>query len=178
MREVLDEMPTDREALRVALTRADAQAERRQVKPSRRAQRTWDRLGDWYGARFADQYGDLPPQDWCSVIDRTTNDELVGAMMLVRQRHVTFPPTLPEFASLVKEVRQPRRAAPSLIEQLADFVVLHCRLTPAQLSGRWTFLYRESDVAPITTGVVIPADGDTPGHRVMVEDMQAASVDL
>lgn len=176
MRNAGDNLPAEREALRDMLVSADARApERRKHKPSARAQRVWDRLGDWYGARFADQFGDQPSQDWSTVIDNTSNDDLVAVLVLVRQQHVTFPPTLPEFAALVKEVRAPRINAPSVAEQLAAFVSRSYALTPAQLRGPWTFLYGSTGGQLIVTGVVIASDGDHPGYRVSVDDMQMAA---
>lgn len=169
-------LPVERAALRDMLANAEAKAPARRVhKPSVRAQRVWDRLGDWYGARFADQFGDIPSQDWCTVIDQTSNDDLVAVLVRVRQHHVTFPPTLPEFAALVKDVRLPRMHAPSMVEQLAEFVARTYPLTAAQLCRPWTFLYRSSGGEPVITAVEIAADGDTPGYRVTVDDMQMAA---
>jgi hypothetical protein len=166
----------ERDGLLETFARAEPAAPARpKHKPSVRAQRVWDRLGDWYGARFADQYGDLPSQDWCTVIDNTSNDDLVAVLVLVRQQHVTFPPTLPEFAALVKEVRTPRINAPSVAEQLAEFVSKSYSLTPAQLRGPWTFLYGSTGGQLIVTGVVVAADGDQPGYRVSIDDMRMAA---
>lgn len=176
MRNPGTDLPADRNALREMLVSTEAQTPaRRQYKASVRAQRVWDRLGDWYGARFADQFGDVPSQDWGTVIDNVSNDDLVAALVLVRQRHVTFPPTLPEFAALAKEVRLPRVHGPSVLEQLAEFVTRSYTLTPAQLRGPWTYLFRSDASGPIVTAVVVDADGDKPGYRVTVDDMQMAA---
>jgi hypothetical protein len=176
MHNPVSNLPTEREQLRDMLATSDARATtRRQHKPSQRAQRVWDRLGDWYGARFADQFGDLPTQDWCTVIDNVSNDDLVAVLVLVRERHVTFPPTLPELVALVKEVRLPRLHAPSIPEQLTDFVTRAYALSSTQLRGPWTFLYRLAGGHPVVIGLIIDADGDKPGYRVTVEDMQMYS---
>jgi hypothetical protein len=175
VRKATDNVPEEREALTTMLASAGAAAlPRRQHKPSPRAQRVWDRLGDWYGARFADQYGDLPSQDWCTVIDNSTNEDLVAVLVRVRQEHVTFPPTLPEFAALVKEVRIPRIRKPSTQEQLVAFVARTYQLSPVQICKPWTFLYRACEGGAVVTGVLIDADGERPGYRVSVEDMHAA----
>lgn len=166
------DFPTEREALSKMLANPDPPPARRQHKPSARAQRVWDRLGDWYGARFADQFGDLPTQDWCTVIDNVSNDDLVAVLVLVRERHVTFPPTLPELVALVKEVRMPRAHTPSVAEQLAEYVARAYSLSPMQLRGPWTYLYRLVGGRPIVAGLIVDADGDRPGYRVTVEDMQ------
>lgn len=176
MRNAATDLPVDREALQEMLVSSGTPAPvRRQHKPSPRAQRVWDRLGDWYGARFADQFGDRPSQDWSTVIDNVSNDDLVAVLVLVRQRHVTFPPTLPEFTALVKEVRTPRLHTPSMCEQLAEFIARTYPLTPTQLRGPWTFLYRPDAGRQIVTGVIVDADGDKPGYRVTVDDMQMAA---
>jgi hypothetical protein len=176
MRKATDDLPAEREELVNMLANADQPAlPRRKHKPSLRAQRVWDRLGDWYGARFADQFGDQPSQDWCTVIDQTSNDDLVAVLVQVRQQHVTFPPTLPEFAALVKQARVPRMYATSVAEQLTDFVVRRYQLTPAQLRGPWTYLYRSAAGQAVVTAVVVAADGEQPGYRVSVEDMQMAA---
>lgn len=179
MRNPTADLPAEREALSTMLANAEAPAlPRRQHKPSPRAQRVWDRLGDWYGARFADMFGDQPSQDWSVLIDRVSNEDLVAVLMLVRERHVTFPPTLPEFASLVKEARMPRGARTSSVaEQLTDFVARTYPLTPEQLRGPWTFLFRASPGGEVVTGVVIDADGAKPGYRISVEDMRAAEAE-
>lgn len=172
----LNDLPAGRDELRDMLERANPPPlTRRQHKASPRAQRVWDRLGDWYGARFADMFGDRPPQDWCALIDRVSNDELISVLTLVRERHVTFPPTLPEFASLVKETRAPRPALPSMPEKLTEYVTRNYRLTPAQQSAPWTFLYRSESGRHFVTAVVIAADGESPGYRVTVDDMQMAA---
>jgi len=167
-------LPTERDDLRDMLANASAPAPaRRAHKPSHRSQRVWDRLGDWYGARFADQFGDVPSPDWCTVIDNVSNDHLVAALVLIRERHVTFPPTLPEFVALVKEVRMPPRVhAPSIAEQLTAYVARAYPLTPAQVRGPWTFMFQMVGGRPVVTAVVIDADGDRPGYRVTVEDMR------
>lgn len=169
------DLPAERESLaEMLLSPEPAPPSRRKHKPSARAQRVWDRLSDWYGVRFADQYGDLPSQDWCTVIDNSTNDELVAVLVRVRQEHVTFPPTLPEFAALVKQVRTPRFNVPSVAERLTAFVARTYDLTPAQLRGPWTFMYRIAAGQLVVTGLIVDADGERPGYRVSVEDMQAA----
>lgn len=77
---------------------------------------------------------------------------------------------------------------PSVQDQLAVFVTQHYahRLTPWQLCSPWTYRYRglpgvggdpkdfrskPSDDFAVTC-VDIPADGDVPGIRVMVEEMK------
>lgn len=59
--------------------------------------------------------------------------------------------------------------------QLADFVLKRKPLTALQLRSPWKWLHcgnaRTGEGFAIT-GVLVPADGEHPGYRVMVEDMQ------
>jgi hypothetical protein len=181
VREVGANLPATREELRGALAASadQAPAQRPKSKPSARAQSLWDRLGDWYGVRFADQFGDVPPPDWCALIDKSASTELVQVMVLLRQRHVTFPPTLPEFAALVKEVRKPVERK-SVTAALTEFIVRHRRLAPEQMLGMyWTFRYREApDGSQVVTALEVAAVGGNSGYRVTVEDMLAESEEL
>jgi hypothetical protein len=142
------------------------------TKVSARAKRFWDKLRDWYGTILTEQFGESPPGDWCEVIDETSNDVLRTALAEVRVKHVTFPPRLPEFESIVRKLRRPAMQGPSTVEQLCNFVLHHRRLTFSQLQQPWKYL-RDSD--GFCVGVVIPADGERPGYRVMVTDMQAVA---
>lgn len=153
-------------------------------KPSPRAKRVWDRLHDWYGTRLTDTYGTVPPRDWCEVVDRTDNEQVQHALIAMRADYAAHPPTFPQFEKAFQPPPKPAGArGPSVAEQLSMFIVRNYRLTPKQLRGPWKYLAREFD-APgpggkmrerhgvEITGVVIPADGDAPGYRVMVVDMQ------
>lgn len=183
MREMGANLPADSDSLRRSLASAqqNAPAERPKAKPSRRAQQLWDRLSDWYGVRFADQFGDQPSPDWCRIVDGSTNEQLVAVMTLVRQRHVTFPPTLPEFCALVKESSSRRTVHTTLVQdELTDFVCKHRQLAPEQMLGRyWTFRYRElPDGSLVVTAVEIAAAGGNVGYRVSVDDMNSERTEL
>jgi hypothetical protein len=147
-----------------------------------RVDRLWKRLGQWYGSRFADVYGPEPSEDWRACVDEASNDDVVAVLAMIRQRHVTFPPTLPEFESLFREVRGrkkfPRASEASMHDRLGDFVLKHRSLTFNQLRG-WEFKYRIGDDGfPVTTALVIPADGDKPGYRITVEDMLGEETEM
>jgi hypothetical protein len=124
--------------------------------------------------RFGDVYGPEPSDDWRACVDDATNDEVVKVLALIRQRHVTFPPTLPEFAAMFRDARRNGTPdqEPPMHDRLADFAIRHRTMTFRQLQG-WTFRYRDVDGARVTTSLDIPADGDNPGYRVTVEDMLA-----
>lgn len=153
-------------------------------KPSPRAKRVWDRLQDWYGTRLTEQYGPTPPDDWCELIDRTDNDTVKRGLSLIRAEYLQFPPTFPQFEKALQPVvKAVVPKGPNVAEKLSVFVVKHRRLTERQLGMPWTYIGKSFPAAEPTgkmkedhgieiTGVVIPADGDHPGYRVMVEDMQ------
>ena len=61
------------------------------------------------------------------------------------------------------------------------------RLTPQQVRGPWTFIGNRFDAPNAQgqmtrdhgieiSGVIIDPDGDVPGHRVMVADMQGEAL--
>lgn len=144
------------------------------AEPSRRALRFWKRLTDWYGARLVEQYGEEPPDDWCAAIDKASDRQVLDALTAIRSQHVQFPPSLPQLEQLLRPKYQagPKKSPQ---EQLCEWVVANRALTPAQLRAVWTWLYTGSPYAGSTdfaiVGVVIPPDGEAPGHRIMLEDM-------
>jgi hypothetical protein len=151
---------------------------------SGRASRFWDKLVGYYGSALTDQFGPTPPADWCEVIDGADNDTCLAALADIRQQYVNWPPKFPQFEAIFAKLQRPRSTGPSVQDQLVDFVLKNRELTPFQVRMPWTFLYRGhagfagTKASPdyAVTGVMIPADGEYPGHRVMVYDMQLQSV--
>lgn len=141
---------------------------------SKRVRAIWKKFCDWYGADvIAKKLGAVPAREWCEEIDSiATRDELAQVLADVRSKHVNWPPLFPQFEAICKSVRRPqqRGRAPSVAEQLSDYVIRTKRLTRAQLGG-WTFFGGAGDAF---AGVVVPADPETgaPGYRVTVADMQ------
>lgn len=151
----------------------------RETEPSKRALHLWARLTQWYGQRLADQYGPEPPRDWCDAVDHASNDDIRRALSECRSKHVSHPPTLPEFAALLK----PRhlgtaRREESLQERITAYAIRTLPLTAKQRARPWTWLHRGDAYAGSQdfeiTGVLIPSDGDRPTYRVMAEDVVAA----
>lgn len=156
---------------------------------SPRAKRVWGKLQSWYGDAL-DQYGAFPPEDWCEVIDASTQQAEHAALAEMRKQHTTFPPRFPEFDALFTKAARPLAIdGPTPQERLKEFVIANRTLTMRQLAMPWTFLGQHFDAAPAhdprhvwpgwgirITGVVVPADGDHPGYRVMLEDMQLEQV--
>jgi hypothetical protein len=134
---------------------------------------------------MAEQYGPTPPADWCEIVDDADNETVQRALSQIRLKHVTHPPTFPEFDAIFAKAKAPSpgQSGPSMQERLCDFVLKHRTLTRTQLRLPWTYIGRQFDAPDLTgkmrhnhgveiTGVIVPADGDQPGYRVMVADMQ------
>ena len=138
---------------------------------SPRAKRLWERLIQWYGARLVDQYGDAPPPDWCDVVDRIDNDGVKRGLSIIRNRYVQHPPTLPQFEQAMKPDTT-FCTGPNAAARLSAHVMLHYgrRLTTKQISRAWTYI---GDSTGGIAGVVIDADGDHCGYRVMLADLSA-----
>lgn len=156
-----------------------------------RAKRVWQRLIEWYGTRLAEQYGKAPPPDWCEVIDSVDNAIVRRGLTIIRSKYAAHPPTFPQFAeALALNKTEGGDKEPTVADNLARYVTHNYgdMLTPKQLRGPWTYIGKRF-AAPNAkgetvekqgieiTGVVIDADGDSRGYRIMVTDMQAASAD-
>lgn len=145
-------------------------------KTSDRAKRFWQRLTAWYGTRITEAYGPTIPSDWAALIDAHTNDQVKAVLSLVRAKYLQYPPSLPEVDSLfVKASSKPISNIPTMQSMLSKFVVKHRKLTKDQVRWPWRYLYRgdaHSGSGFEVVGVDVPADGNSPGYRVMVEDMQ------
>lgn len=141
------------------------------AKISNRAARLWQRLVEWYGARFTEQYGPTAPDDWAEVVDKADNETVKLVLADIRQHHVTYPPTFPEFVQLFARAKPKNSAAPDARERLTAFVLRHRSLTVGQTRMPWNFLGQRCERGFSTTGVVVPADGNAPGYRVMLEDV-------
>lgn len=140
----------------------------RNISP--RAKSVWKQLIEWYGTGcIVDRYGKDPPPDWAKIIDGITTEQSKAGMSVIRSRHIQFPPTLPEFEIAM---RPPRvvRTGPSAQERLCEFAARKYAgyLTRRQLNGPWRYT-GNGDTG--VTGVVIDADGDSPGYRVTLADI-------
>lgn len=141
-------------------------------KISKRAERMWTRLTEWYGARFAEQYGITPPPDWCAVIDEATDSVIERVLSEIRVKHPAHPPTFPEFEALFAQF-SPKKGVdvPSTQAQLDDFVMRVKKPPFAQCRG-WTYTYETTPAGQrVISGVVIPTVGELRGFRVTVEEM-------
>jgi len=159
------------------------------VATSRQAQDTWKRFASWYGADVLERkFGLTVPPDWSDAIDSLDRNQLAMVLGETKQKYPTWMPGLPEFEGLIRQVRKPAAPSvgPSVQEQLISFVLANRSLTPEQLSRPWDYIVERFDAQPSwakemvhnwgmrVTGVVIPADGENPGYRVMTMDMDVA----
>jgi len=142
------------------------------------AKQVWKRFCAWYGADVIERkYGVQVPDDWCEVIDSIDRGKLEGVLADVRSKHPTWPPGLPEFEQVVKAANKPVCVeGPTMQERLRDFVLRTKPLTQAQIRAPWKDIgtgNARTGEGFAVVGVVVPPDGEFPGYRVMVVDMQA-----
>jgi hypothetical protein len=145
-------------------------------KTSWQVRQVWKRFGGWYGADALERkFGLAPPDDWVESIDKIERSKLEQIMSDVRAKYPTWMPSLPEFEQLVRQANKPvYHEGPSIEFKLTEFVLRTKTLTRTQLMPfSWSYLYRgnvRTGEGFQTTGVVIAADGDAPGFRVMAID--------
>jgi len=147
-------------------------------KTSWQVRQVWKRFGSWYGADALERkFGLLPPDDWCEVIDAIERSKLETIMTDVRAKFPTWMPSLPEFEGLVRAASRPvRQEGPTMQERLCDFALRSKPLTDAQKRMPWAYLYTgnaRTGEGLVVSGVAIPPDGQAPGYRVMVMDMNS-----
>ena len=147
-------------------------------EPSARAKRLWTRFNQWYGVRLLEMYGDTPPEEWCRVVDRHSNADIVRALEYIRRRNLAHPPTIPEFEQALRPQPRPTTYTPTAAETFSTWIVLYKPLSLAQVAGieHWTWLYEpvqwtdakgESREEPAKLiGVEVPGYG-----RVMLSEM-------
>lgn len=163
-----------------------------QPRISRRAAKVWDRLRQWYGARLAEQYGDVPPPDWCDVVDRTDDERLDAALSHVRHQTPVHPPTLGQLEDAIPK-RDTGNHGPSKPQRLSDLMFREhgaamCRhqfSRPLSYFGPLTTFELKSDskkpnyvTHPEPRGAVMSAceECGKPSFRVLLEnDLTAAA---
>jgi hypothetical protein len=138
---------------------------------SARSKRVWRRFIEWYGARVVDQYGKEPPEDWRRIVDSTDNGTVKLGMSIIRSRYVDHPPTFPQFEQVMRPAVTINQG-PNPAEILCAYAMkTHgSRLTAKQIREPWTYFGTETGE---TSGVWIPADGDSAAIRVTMLDVQS-----
>lgn len=154
---------------------------------TKRVRGVWKKFSDWYGAdNISKNFGSVPPQEWCEAIDAISSKEAMAKILLdIRVKHTTFPPRFPEFEAIVRASSLPAAptGGPAMQEVLSAYVLKNRRLTFRQVNMPWKYIGQPFDAPDANgkmranhgikiLGVEVPADGDSPGYRVMVEDMQ------
>lgn len=131
--------------------------------------------------------------DLCTAFNRPYTDDVVRvfwdalkpypfAQMRVRMKVAAgtlkkFP--TPQDLTPAPEMKRQDTAEKSTMDLLSEYALRSKPLTRNQLRG-WTFIYRGQSGFPgvppsadyAVTGLIIPADGDYPGYRIMVRDME------
>jgi len=138
---------------------------------SARAKRVWQRLEEWYGARLLESYGKDMPHDWSRLVDSTDNDTVKRGLAIIRSRYFDHPPTFPQFEQALRPAAMVNQG-PSPGDILCAFVMktYGSRLTAKQIRETWTYF---GTPAGEITGVIVPADGDSPSMRVTMLDVQS-----
>ena len=150
---------------------------------SRRVDRTWKRLGSWYGTRLTEQYGEHASEDWADLIDRTDDERLEDALLKVRRDSPIHPPTLGQLEAAIprKEAQGPN--VPSRAQRAAELMLAtHGQeLCAHQLRSPWSyfgpvqeFTNKQSQVVshPLVRGVQVgPCEQcGLPSYRVLLSD--------
>src|ERR1700749_3701278 len=62
-----------------------------------RTWRVWDRMTEFYGTRFIEQFGDKPTKSWIDTVDQLTDAQIAFGLKYVRLQAPDHPPTLGRF---------------------------------------------------------------------------------
>lgn len=73
-------------------------------------ERFWRTMGERFGKRWLDEYGNEPTKAWKALIDRYTPDEVKAALELMGSKGWAHPPTEPQFESLLAEASKAAKA--------------------------------------------------------------------
>ncbi len=65
--------------------------------------RFWSAMGERFGKRWLDEYGEIPTLAWREMIDRYTPSDIGGALELMALKGWQHPPTQPQFEPLLRE---------------------------------------------------------------------------
>lgn len=72
--------------------------------------RFWRTMGERFGKRWLDEYGDEPTQAWKDLLNRYTPTEVSRALAAMGSRAFAHPPTLPQFEALLAEASKAAKA--------------------------------------------------------------------
>lgn len=141
-------------------------------KVSLRVSRIWNRLGQWYGARWGDSYGTVPPDDWAALIDRTDDDRIEHALAETRKASPVHPPTLGQLEAAIPKKRRPEDPSPAKV--LCDFVLKHRNPCAHQVQRTWSYFGGPEGVK----GAVVPecSECSRPSMRVKLEEVTGEGI--
>ena len=74
--------------------------------------RFWRTMGERYGRRWFDEYGEQPTQVWRETLEGYTPNDIKTALDLLPTKFPLHPPSQPAFAQLLAEVAQKLRHEP------------------------------------------------------------------
>lgn len=127
--------------------------------------RFWQSMGERFGKRWLDDFGDEPSRAWTDLIDRYTPEDIAGALSLLSTRHErnrSHPPTHDEFEALLARAVNTKRHDPT--DYTRGFwrsLVISAVMTEARIiSEAWRSISYEAFEA-----IVIREQG-TLGHSV------------
>lgn len=144
---------------KAAATQESAPAPKHYI--SRRAHTVWERMRIWYPNKLAAH----APADYCKVIDASKSlDALRTAMANMKVRHVSWPPTFPEFSLLFNEQRAKSINWPVILDEFANKLISSGEITFDQARR----LNWHNDGARYTA-LSVPAIGDAPAKRFPIE---------
>lgn len=108
---------------------------------SHRAKTVWRQLIEFYGRKFAQEFGELPPDCWASLIDRTPPARMDKGLINLRRKVPTYLPTFSEFESAIPVAAfdSGTRPIPELLIEAAMKRVNPCR---HQLTMSWPIQQR------------------------------------
>ncbi len=91
--------------------------------------RFWKSMGERFGKRWIDEYGDIPTRAWCDLIDKFTQDDIAEALLRLKDRPEhsrSHPPTHGEFeAILVKAAKLHEKPSQDFARGYWRSVIVH-----------------------------------------------------
>ncbi len=145
---------------------------------SRRAHALWKRLRTWYPNKLPEE----APQDYCKIIDAASREELSSLLVQMRAKHVSWPPTFPEFSQLYEQAKAPSIPLidwPARVDALREYALRKywAQLTNYQRILPWTSLFsgRIGTAEYALIGLRIPRDPVTGAEEILVRVSEMAA---
>lgn len=137
---------------------------------SKRAHTIWQRMRLWYPNKLP--Y--VVPEDYCKLIDASSKDQLAAVMSNMKTRHVTWPPTFPEFAVLFTEQESQAQSVDwqTILLTIGAKLLKHGLITDQQAQRPFTYhgTGGTPGVALHITSITVPAVGDAPEKTFKLDE--------